>query len=197
MKWFKRNKQPRHKTDQRMVYQFTWKGTNYFKLPEDVFIGIDRLGVLEEYQMWMAQGMSKQMFNDYLDAIERENLAYITDPKKASPGKVNAIIYDMRQHKGKLNVADVYYNYLAIFYFTDNESVNVFSQRIQEEKANAFKEAAQHQDSFFFRLPELGKLLSYTNFTSEKWPELVRLSSLLEENHREKMKFYSQPKSGH
>lgn len=190
MRFFKRNKQ--HKHDNRMLYQFTWKGVHYFKLPEDVFIGIDRLGVLEEYKMWIGQGMSNKMFEDYLTAIEQADFEYKTaEEKKKQPGKVPAIIHDMRQHKGRIAVADVYYNYLAVFYFRQDEVVKGFSQVIQEEKANAFKEAASQQDSFFFRLPELGKLLGFTNFTSEKWQELVKLSNLLESRHQEKMQYYS------
>lgn len=194
--FWRKPKQPQHKKDQRMIYVFTWKGQHYFKLPEDVFIGIERLGVLEEYKMWMAQGMSGKMFNEYLDALEKANFEYVADPKKANPGKANAIIYDMRKHKGMLTVADVYYNYLALFYFTEEEEVSQFIQRIQDEKCNAFKEAAKDSNSFFFRLPELGRLIKFMDFTSEKWEEFLKASSLLENQHNEKMKFYSQTKSG-
>jgi hypothetical protein len=187
---FNKNKTPKHAHDQRLTFRFKdLNGNAYFQLPDDMAISPERLSILEEYIMWMAAGMSNKQFNDYLTAIETADLEYKKNGK--NPGLVPAIIHDMRMHKGRLVTVDIYYNYLALFYFRQDEHVGIFSQQIQNEKANAFKEASNKGSSFFFHLPELKKLYEYTNITSGNWHELVRLSAILDAEHSKKMGYYS------
>lgn len=192
----KEPKAPKHDHHQDLVFRFKdLDGINYFGWPDDSAVSIERLSKMGEFGMYMAKGLSMAHYHDYLDQLEKANLEYVADTKKAKPGLVNAIIYDMRQHAGRICTIDVYYNYLAIFYIRQDEKLDGFSQQIQDEKVKAFEKAANDRHSFFFRLPELKKLQGFMNFTSENWHELVSLSALLEKQHQEKMKLYSGQRS--
>ncbi len=194
-KKFARKKAPRHKFDQRLVFRFRdLSGAAYYSWPDDTAVSIERLSVLEEYSFLLAIGLSKNHYNEYLDALEAADLDARTSKKPS--GKVLAIIHDMRERQGKITTVDVYYNYLALFYFREDEKVTGFSQQIQDEKATAFKAAAQKSNSFFFQLPELKKLLGHTAFISGKWQELEAVSQALESNHQRKMKYFSGKESG-
>jgi hypothetical protein len=135
----------------------------------------ERFDKLQEYLTFMSAGLTSEELNKLLDVAERCVEGGIVKMDKEGKFKnamrLVAILQEIRNRQNIISPTELSYNYLAVQYVREDENPLIFDNEIQLQKVAKFKEDAESSHRFFFRLPELGKLLKLLNMSKKKWKE--------------------------
>lgn len=182
-KYFEEQNRPLGFDDLEFAFALDHKGKvkRYYQFPKRKEMPISRMGQLEKYSMYMAAGLTGKNINDLLDQMEKA-MTNAIENKKSEQVMINhlstcmAIISEMRFRSDRVIPDEILYNYLAVQYVREDEKVDVFSNEIQMQKVEAFKESATANHRFFFQLPGLSEHLKVLHISEENWKDYIEAS---------------------
>lgn len=154
------------------------KGKSYYKFPNDSVTPMERMGYIQDFITEATRGMTKVEMDRLLHIAETAIHNGLSSPRNTAV--IGAVIHEMRLRENMINDVNLYYNYLAACYIREDENPYKFNQQAQQEKVKAFEYAQTQENSFFFQLPELKKLLELLNISTGKWSDVIELSTLMQ-----------------
>lgn len=153
-----------------LEYGFTdSNGVNYNKFPKGTDIPVERMGKINEYQMWLSAGLNHTELDKFLAEME----SAIADGLKQSDrnvARIGACIFKIRERKNMVVHTELFYNYVAVQLIREDEDPAIFNETIHQEKITQFKKEVQAGNSydFFFKIG-LSKLSSLQDFSPSEW----------------------------
>lgn len=182
--FWKRFKKPKVKSG--LLFAFRHKGYDYYQYPEQLGMPMFRMAKLSEYNIWISRGCTKNQLMELIEIADKCLFEGISNSKNAA--KLGSVLNEIKERENKAVPMDIWYNYLACCYVREDETDKEFNEEIQQQKAEAFRLAADESDSFFFRLPELRVLTTRSNILPIAWQSICQESMLQQKRHRELLK---------
>jgi hypothetical protein len=176
--WFNRKKIAK----ENLLFAFRHKGVNYYQFPEYLSVPIERLSKIAEYAKWITRGLDKKNLLELVELADAALFEGIKESKNAA--KIGYILQEIKERESKCVPSDVYFNYFAACYIREDEDPCAFSEQIQGEKAQLFKDASGDIDSFFFHLPELKDLQKHSTTSSDVWMNIAKESAIQQKRHQ-------------
>lgn len=159
----------------------------YYRFPSSMALPVPRYGKLQEYLMYM----SARLTAENIDLLINKGIEVIENGIKNDNGasKVAAILHQLGDRNDKIIPHQLIYNFLAVQYVREDEDPKVFNNEIHMEKVDDLM--ANSDNSFFFRLPELKKLLNLTTMSETEWKTYVSESESQQAILKSVLKIYS------
>lgn len=153
-----------------LEYGFTdSNGIKYNKFPKGTDIPVERMGKINEYQMWLSAGLTHTELEKFLAEIEDAIGDGLKNNMK-NAARIGACVYKIRERKNMVVHTELFYNYVAVQLIREDEDPAIFNESIHQEKVAQFKKevAAGNSYDFFFKIG-LSKLSSLQDFSPSEW----------------------------
>lgn len=169
--WPFRKKQPSTpKPKDQLVFAFKTGGKNYYQFTEGMAIPLSRLSQIQEFSIIISRGLTNaqiDLLTDRMDELLTDGLT-----KNRNAAKIGALVNEIRNRKNTVVLPELYLNYLACYYIREDESIELYNAQIQQEKVDAFRVAANDENSFFFRLTEYSRLIELLSSSIKNWSDI-------------------------
>lgn len=144
-------------------------GVNYNKFGKGTDIPIERMGKINEYQMWLSAGLTHTELQKFLEEMK----AAVADGLKKEDrnvARIGACIFKIEERQNMVVHTELFYNYVAVQLIREDEDPAIFNETIHQEKIAQFKKevAAGNSYDFFFKIG-LSKLSSLQDFSPSEW----------------------------
>ena len=142
-------------------------GKVYYRIPKGIEFPLERHGKAKHFLMLMKAGLSDTEIEKIIASME-SLLPQITAGKNAA--KLGYLIEEMRRRKDIILHTELLYNYQAVHWIRQDESIDKYSNEIQMQKVDQFKkEVAEKGARFFFATEELKSILAKLNWSNAEW----------------------------
>lgn len=146
------------------------KGVKYYRFSENASLPIERFGKLQEYMMYMSAGVTASELDALLEEADKALTEGLTQKKNAA--KIGFIISQIRERKNMVLHTELLYNFLAVQVIREDEQPEHFSNRIQMEKVERFKEETAKGNTYdFFFAIGLKKLNDLYKMSEPEWTQ--------------------------
>jgi len=159
-------------------------GNRYYGFPENLSISEDRYNKLQEFLIWLSNGLTPESLNTLIDkankAIE-DGVVKLANNKRVNMIKVGAVLHEIKTRQDMIKPAELLYNIIAVQLIREDEDPMLFNNSVHLEKVEQIKAEKELGNSFFFSIPESQKVWKYQSMSEAQWTEYLDKS---EEAHQ-------------
>lgn len=154
-------------------------GRSYYRIPAVMALPIERFGKAQEFIMWMSAGMTASELQSLIQVAKKE-VELMVDGKVKNWVKVGAVLNEIEMRSNLVMHTDLLYQFVAVHYIRDDEPIDQFIEKIQDEKVQAFEKMVRHGGAygFFSQVPELANINKSMNLSPEEWEEYYHASKM-------------------
>lgn len=143
-------------------------GIQYYQFDEDKPLPVERYGELMGFMQYLVKGFDAHEETMILDEMKKAIANGLKDMKLIS--RIGFLIGVMEERKKLVIHSELLYNIVAVTCVRQDESIDVFSPKIQKEKIIAFKNYVEEAGSYpFFQKTELKKLNHLLSMSERDW----------------------------
>jgi len=126
-----------HKSGKRVKYAFSVGVRDYYQLVNDLDLPEKRFAYLRHYYHEMQMRMSKEVLLQFVEAMKKA-----VNPEKGKAvelGKVDRLLDEIKDRTEWLFEPDSLYRLASVVYFTMDEDITDYDEKLNEAKVKAFK----------------------------------------------------------
>lgn len=176
-----------------LEYRFTdSNGKRYYGMPEKMSISEDRWAKLQEFLIWLSNGLTAESLNMLLDKADKhleDGVVKMAENKRPNAIKLAAIMNEIRTRQDMIRPNELLYNILAVQLIREDEDPMLFNNKIHMEKVIQFEDERELGNNFFFALPEFKILWRFQNFTEEQWTEYFKASKEIYQKYEKQLQY--------
>ena len=145
-------------------------GQRYYRFPDTMHLPIERFGKMKEFMMWMASGITPAELDKLIEFGENALEEGMKAKGSKSAGKIGWLLQELRDRRKLIIHTELLYNFLACQWVREDEDPTLFSNEIQMQKVEQFKQEVAGKDSFFFfQQRELKIVYDRLNLSQAEW----------------------------
>lgn len=147
------------------------QGRAYYHNTTQVGQSLEHYGKAMEFTMFMSAGMNATELTQLIN-LQEEVIEKVVEGKKGNLAILMWVCREMKNRSQLIIHTELLYNFIACYYYREDEPVTEWNETIHNEKVEAFKQIVKEGSAYdFFQLPELKNLTAISSMSREEWTE--------------------------